>query len=97
MHQDTDNVNLSNKLGISLEQAKDFKECYLSRLERICYENRNVEKVVLEGVDHIGFTDFAFLKKSKLFEEVPIGRKGCDEIVYEIREQVLNFLHKILI
>lgn len=97
MHEDINNINLSNKLGISLEQAKDFKECYLSRLERICHKNRNVEKVILNGVDHIGFTDFAFLKQSKLFEKAPIGRNSSDEIICKIRELVLNFLQKILI
>jgi len=87
-------TDLSKKLGISVQQAKDFKEAYLTRLMRL----KNIELVqlkVLKGIDHIGFTDFNFLTQSTLFKDAPIGLIPGDQMIERIRNEVMTFVQKL--
>lgn len=95
--KDKEAINdLADKLGITIDQANDFKECYFDRLDHITENNSNICKIILDGADHMAFTDFIFLSKSQLFSKAPIGTKDRNLILLDIRKCVMNFLKPLI-
>lgn len=83
--------DLSQKLGISLEDAQRFIDAYTGRLDALC-QNLKVQTQIIKEATHMAFTDFSFLNQSPLFSEAYVeSRKGLDLIV-EIRAKVSSFL-----
>ena len=96
MHGEGAVGHLAGKLQITTEQARDFQACYLDSIHSLAEDNSNISKDVLNSVDHMGFTDFVFLKESKLFAAASIGSRDGDLTIQEIRKEVMKFLKGVL-
>lgn len=77
---------------ISKKEAEDFREAHLERYDTLVKNSPNTQMLDLEGINHLGFTDYNFLSESRLFQEIPTGSIPLEEIVGEIRSTVLTFL-----
>jgi dienelactone hydrolase len=86
---------LADELKIDDEQAKDFIYCYIERIDSLS-ENQYCQIEIIDGADHVGFTDFVWLKDSRLFQGAPIGSASSDNIQERIRGKTIDFLNKKL-
>lgn len=84
--------NLQSLMQISETSADEIQKAYLNRLETLTECSRHTEKIVLKGIDHMGFSDFNFLSQSQLFKGTPVGTHFPSDIIRSIRKPVLDFL-----
>ena len=87
-------ARLQKDFHISEASAKQFQEAYVHRLEKLASTSQKTQRVVMKGIDHMGFTDFNFLSQSALFQGVPIGTLAPDQMINAIRRHVLHFLNE---